>query len=283
MWRVIRRIAEAVLLGIMACTAIAIGLLELYRPQSLAVNIPEITLIVLGTITLFLFLEVGRFQTLDDHTVVLEDIEQKLSRLDLNAIAQDLKEEHYGGLIAVHKHLDENQFIKYMQHAQEITILNTWIPRLNFYNDTLVAALRRHVPVKILLLYPNSEVAQLRDEALRAANSLFPKQKVRQGIEECFEALTDVLDQVGEDSVPYLQVRLYNSLPSISVYKADEHFFVSVFFHGQLAIRSPQFEIEGSASLLGQHVMKELNILWEIGQEVEQIRNWRAEIDIMQF
>ncbi|MEV8531528.1 hypothetical protein [Streptomyces sp. NPDC051211] len=66
-----------------------------------------------------------------------------------------------------------------------------------------------------------------------------------------------------------LRVRVFNSLPSIAVYKADEHYLVSSFLHSRLAVRSPQTEIDGGGTVMGQKVQEELDTLWRIGRDID--------------
>ena len=56
-----------------------------------------------------------------------------------------------------------------MADADEIVILNTWIPELNILADALVDALERGTYVSILMLYPDSHVARLRSQALQSS------------------------------------------------------------------------------------------------------------------
>ena len=74
---------------------------------------------------------------------------------------------------------------------------------------------------------------------------------------------------------------LYDPLPSIAVYAVDGRAFVSLPLHGQLAFRSIQIEIEGQESLMGMVVFGELETLWKIGQQFEDITRWRTELHDM--
>jgi hypothetical protein len=67
---------------------------------------------------------------------------------------------------------------------------------------------------------------------------------------------------------------LYNSLPSIAVYRADETYLISSFLHGQLAIDSTQIEVDGSDTAVGEQVQRELETLWRIACDVD-LGNWR--------
>ncbi|MDQ3970318.1 MAG: hypothetical protein M3227_01370, partial [Thermoproteota archaeon] len=62
------------------------------------------------------------------------------------------------GIARVHRSLDYCLLVDLMADAEEIVILNTWIPELNILADALVDALRRGTRLSILMLYPESHV-----------------------------------------------------------------------------------------------------------------------------
>ncbi|MDJ0675948.1 MAG: hypothetical protein QNJ36_11290 [Calothrix sp. MO_167.B42] len=209
----------------------------------------------------------------------LTRIEQRLDEIDIKTIFRALKNTHDAGIVDVHKSLYSDSFKEYISNAKEITILNTFIPNLDFLADALVTALNKKSTVKILMLYPNSGIARLRSQALRGYRD---ENQVRSEIQHCLDTLSSIVQRLDDQSKQQcLKVKLYNSLPSISVYSADERFFVSVFFHRQLAIKSPQIEVLSKESILGEAIFKEIDTLWEIGQEFNDINNWRTEISIM--
>lgn len=94
------------------------------------------------------------------------------------------------------------------------------------------------------------------------------------------QILKSVYDEVPPELRHMLQVRVYNSLPSIAVYKADERYLVSSFLHGRLAIQSTQLEIDGCETAMGREVQGELDKLWGIGRDVD-LRDWQRSIDTM--
>ena len=129
--------------------------------------------------------------------------------------------------------------------------------------------------MRVLLLHPSSPVARLREEALRRDPAL--AEDVKANVERCLSIFESIAAELPEREQSRLQVRLYNSLPSIAVYKADEHFLVSSFLHAQLAIDSTQVEIDGSDTPMGEQVGRELATLWRIGCEVD-LRDWRRSL-----
>ncbi len=191
-------------------------------------------------------------------------------------------EDANAGIVRVHKNLDYHLLVDLMAEAEEIVILNTWIPDLNILDDALVEALARGTYVSILMLYPDSQIARLRSQALQGATQARVREdRVMPGVRHCLEVLAAIARTAGADGRRHLRVRLYHSLPSISVYGVDDRAFFSVFLHGQLAVKSPQIEVLGQESLMGRLVFRELETLWETGHEFEDLEQWQTELEDM--
>jgi hypothetical protein len=186
------------------------------------------------------------------------------------------------GIAGVHRNLDYHVFAERMADAASITILNTWIPELSILADGLAEALARGTDVRILMLYPHSRIAKLRTEALHGTKQApFRENQVRPGVKHCLDVLSAIASMLDDEHRSFLRVRLYNSLPSIAVYGVDDRAFVSLFLHGQLAIKMPQIEVRGEDSLLGRAVFGEVETLWQIGQQFEDVTSWPEELDRM--
>lgn len=186
------------------------------------------------------------------------------------------------GIVRVHKNLDYHLLVDLMAEAEEIVILNTWIPDLNILDDALVEALARGTYVSILMLYPDAQIARLRNQSLQGApHTRVREDRVRPGVRHCLEVLAAIARTAGQEARGHLRVRLYHSLPSISVYGIDDRAFFSVFLHGQLAVKSPQIEVEGQDTLMGRLVFRELETLWETGHEFEDLEQWESELAAM--
>lgn len=258
-------------LGIVVLVLDLLGWLDRFAPGG---TIPKITLLVLSTVTVVLLLEVDRFQA-------LEKLDTRLGLLDIEEKAKKLKDKHYAGLLKVHPHLVDDIFIEYVRSAKKVTILNTWIPNLGALLPALVEAVNRGAEVRVLLLFPNSGVAKLRTAALLAGGVKKPDDRVKIGVQHCLAELANACDGVKQRRRGCLRVKVYNTLPSISVYRADGHYLVGMFLHGQLAINLPQFEIDGVNSVLAQRVQGELDTLWKIGQELD-LDDWENGLDLIQ-
>ncbi len=193
--------------------------------------------------------------------------------LDVSALADA---EH--GIVGVHPNLEYHRLTQDIAAAREVTILNTWIPGIDILADALADAIEHGASVSILLLHPQSHIAQLRSQALqRATRARFRQDMVRPGIEHCLDVLAAVSQMVDESDRGRLRVRLYDTLPSISLYGIDDRAFVSFFMHGHLAVKSPQIELRGHDSLMGRCAFEEMAALWDMAYEIADISQWRSE------
>jgi hypothetical protein len=188
----------------------------------------------------------------------------------------------HAGIVRVHRNLDYHLLVDLMAGADEIVILNTWIPELNILADALVDALERGTYVSILMLYPDSHVARLRSQALQdSTQGRFREDRVKPGVRHCLEVLAAIARSVDVETRRHLRVRLYHSLPSLAIYGVDDRAFVSVFLHGQLAVKSVQIEVQGQETVMGRLAFGELETLWEIGREFGDITQWETELESM--
>jgi hypothetical protein len=180
-----------------------------------------------------------------------------------------------GGIVRVHPNLDYHLLSDHMAQADEIVIQNTWIPGLDILADGLVDALARGTSVSILMLHPESQIAQLRSHALYDGTAEgFRQDRVGPGVRHCLDVLAAIGSMVEPAQRGNLRVRLYNSMPSISVYRMDDRAFISFFLHGQLVVRSVQIEVLGEDSIMGRLAAREIETLWNIGHELDDITPW---------
>ncbi|MEO3868864.1 hypothetical protein ABGB18_08550 [Nonomuraea sp. B12E4] len=275
----VSRIAERAVQWVMAVAGIGIslaGLLGLLDNVALGGALPKITLLILSTVVVYLLLELGRLR-------VVDDIHDVVRRLDTDAIVRDRLRDHYGGVARVHRGFPGQVFAEHLRAARsEVRILQTWIPNLqNFQQELEDAIVHRRIRVRVLLLHPTSPVALLRDEALAGHREPAAEVNVRESVEHCLETFSKIHARLGEHR-ELLQVHVYNSLPSVAVYQADERYFVSFFLHGKLAIDSSQIEVAGSDTGMGRDVRHELDKIWDISHPIDP-GDWRRSVNNLCF
>lgn len=130
------------------------------------------------------------------------------------------------------------------------------------------------------MLYPDSDVDRLRNQALQGVT-----QNVRARIAcgracatawRCWRPSPEPRAPTAATCASGSTIRSRRSL-----YGIDDRAFFSVFLHGQLAVKSPQIEVEGQDSLMGRLVFRELQTLWETGHEFEDLEQWESEMQEM--
>jgi hypothetical protein len=179
------------------------------------------------------------------------------------------------GLISLYRRLDERKFADAMPRAQTITILNTYIPELSVYERALRQALVNGAEVAILLLHFDSSAAALRSASMvEGVDALYEESRIRIGVRHNLAILGALARALDGDARPRLRVALYDSLPSLAIYRIDDRALASVFLHGQLAVDAPQMEISGRGTLLGDMVFGELETLWDIAHEIADLCTW---------
>ena len=177
-----------------------------------------------------------------------------------------------GGIVRVHPNLDYHLLLERMASASEIMLLNTWIPGIDILADALADALGRGAAVSVLMLDPSSDVARLRSRALQEpTQARFQQDRVRPGVQHCLDVLAATSRMVEPDRRHNLRVGLYHSLPSMCVYGMDDTSFVSFFVHGRLAVKSIQIEVAGHDSILGRLAADEIEAMWRIAHELEDL------------
>lgn len=180
----------------------------------------------------------------------------------------------------VYQRFPTDIFCQLIAQGKEIRILNTWIPNLNNMIEPLIEALQKEATVRILLLYPRSLVAELRNEALETAPRPVLRESVQKGVEDNLAVLHYISRHLNDRQRKQLQVRIYHSLPSISIYQVDQFCLMGLYFHGHLAINSPQSEVN-IHSFFGKRIDEEFFTLWSIAHAIHDWENWRLELDLL--
>ncbi|KAL7579155.1 hypothetical protein ACA910_019176 [Epithemia clementina (nom. ined.)] len=168
------------------------------------------------------------------------------------------------------------EFCKQVETSKRIRLLNTWIPNIDMFYRSLITALRRDTEAElhVLLLSPHSRLSASRNRALDLCAQPVLRDYHKVGIQRTLEILKLVHDALGDDC-PVLkniqqriQVRLFDSHPSVSLYQLDDKAYIGLYWHGRMSVSSVHFEAHTENSFLGREAMKEFDILWECGTPV---------------
>lgn len=170
--------------------------------------------------------------------------------------------ESYAGILRVQKTLP-NQLIaaRFQEAKQRIYIQDIWLGDVPFYSRLLRHALKQNanLEVKILLLTPESNLVNFRQFDLDLEDNY-----IRSQLESFIRACIRIYDTVIPKN---FEVRIFDSIPSVSQIIIDDTAFVGFYLHGYRSNEAPQLEItlnneSGNYLYLGTVFVEEFEHLW---------------------
>ena len=197
------------------------------------------------------------------------------------------------GLNYIYPNFPRDGFSKAIDHLidsensehKQVDILQTFAPNLNDYFEHLIRCLQNGVQVRILLAWPYSEAAKLREEVLRRyANSSIGDEI---NIRDCVIANLETLEKVIRDSEnpKFLEIKLYDTLPSLAIYRAGSYMLAAPFLHGSLAINTFQLELTLNSTnpLITHTLQKDFELMWQVARRFypDPNLNWRNDLKIL--
>lgn len=221
-----RQITWAVLLGLLSVLLLALAARLTGYPRDLLLNVGASLLMVALTFVVF--------------DPLFDDMRK-------NAVQE-------------HRTLDLDRLVVEVRNAElRVDMLDTWTGLLEErhkyrFLDALQVAARREVPVRLLLLDPDSAAAEQRSEELDNARVPFL-------IMDNLLSLHRLRDGLPRPLADQLQVRIYDASPSIQLYRWDDKALVSFFPVGRKAYDAPQLEAFMN-SPLGEFVEGRFDELW---------------------
>jgi hypothetical protein len=201
------------------------------------------------------------------------------SEMGLNYIYPNFPRDSFGKAIDYLIDSDNSDY-------KQVDILQTFAPNLNDYFEHLIRCLQNGVQVRILLAWPYSEAAKLREEVLRRyGNSSIGGDEIN--IQDCVIANLETLEKIirVSDTSKLIEIKLYDTLPSLAIYRAGSYMLAAPFLHGLLAINTFQLELMlNSANQLITHTLqKDFEMMWQVARRFypDPSRNWRNDLKIL--
>ena len=171
------------------------------------------------------------------------------------------------------------------EDPKEVAILQTFAPNLEHYRAHLSRCLQAGVRVRILLAWPYSLAAGLREQVLtRYADEPLAEDFAIQG--SVIANLETLEATIRASRHPAnLKIRLYDTLPSLALYRAGSTLLAAPFLHGALAVHTFQLELDLRASdaLLTGTLLNDFERMWTVARPFLPApdRNWRNELKIL--
>lgn len=171
------------------------------------------------------------------------------------------------------------------QEHKKVDILQTFAPNLNDYFEHLIQCLQNDVQVRILLAWPYSEAAKLREDVLRRYADRSSADEIN--ICDCAIANLETLERIIRisNNPKLLDIKLYDTLPSLAIYRAGNYMLAAPFLHGSLAVNTFQFELKLNASnqLIVHTLQNDFELMWQVARRFypDPNRNWRNDLKIL--
>ncbi len=157
--------------------------------------------------------------------------------------------------LPIHEIIEE---IRNTRQSQRIRILDTFTALTDNYpefKDAAMTAIKKRTKIDVLLIHPYSIGAQKRAEQLKDPIDI--AQEVNKNLRQ-FYAFCSGLEAKDK---PYLEIRLYSALPSISLYHCNDWAYISLFPIGERGDESPNLKVPVD-NPFGSYVDKTFEQLW---------------------
>jgi hypothetical protein len=168
---------------------------------------------------------------------------------------------------------------------KRVDILQTFAPNLDDYFDHLTRCVQNNVQVRILLAWPYSVAAKLREDVL----TRYTHSSVSDGINisDCVIANLETLEKIINivDDRRLLKIKLYDTLPSLAIYRAGDYILAAPLLHGSLAVNTFQLELKLNTAnqLIAQTLQQDFELMWHVARRFypDPHRNWRNDLKIL--
>lgn len=204
-----------------------------------------------------------------------KEFSQKLNKLIPSAIlAEDI------GITQIYPSFPREKFKEKLRRViteedvnyKKVDILQTFAPNLNDFKPELIECIRKGVSVRIVLTWPFSTVAKLREDVLNRYASVDNDESInfKHKVIENLQTLESIIKSSRlKNPERLLQIRLYDTIPSIALYRAGKYLLSSYFFHGQLAINNFQLEmnLEPKNPLVIDSFQKDFDLMLKLSKD----------------
>jgi hypothetical protein len=183
------------------------------------------------------------------------------NHLNVDDFYDVITQQHMLGIVRTTKGFPSEKFKKYASTAKNIYILQTWIPDAVSLVGQISEGLNGGAKVHILFLDPDSISLAERSKSVG-----LPTEVIRSEIVASKYRLMMLKQNIDEDKGS-IEVRLYDSLPSMRMYMADEVAFVSFLLFSQQASNALNLEVRDTNSDWHKLISNEFRARWDSAEK----------------
>lgn len=190
-----------------------------------------------------------------------KDLLTLMVRTTLTHVLQDSASIQEMGIIAVKPHINYGELRdRIAQSKDRVYLSDTWI----FYNfngleDAFKQTAVRQIPLRILLLDPNSPVSKQRAIDLKGPLDPATNPTTAMSIRTFYQQF----------SLDNLELRFHSTMPAMQIFMCDNKAMVGFYFHGQDSQTLPQLEVlikdeKGEYTIFGRLIEAEFETKWSL-------------------
>lgn len=171
------------------------------------------------------------------------------------------------------------------RNTKQVDILQTFAPNLEDLRGQIIECLTNQIKVRILLAWPYSQAAKLRKKVLAeyAKINFDNETNILNSVVSNLETLEKIIATTKSSQL--LEIKLYDTLPSLAIYRAGNYMLAAPFLHGLLAVDTFQLELDLKASdrRITQTLLADFELMWQVARHFtpDPNRNWRNDLKIL--
>ncbi len=146
---------------------------------------------------------------------------------------------------------------EFAQSSKLVRVLQTWIPDLSHIERGILQASRRGAKAQILLLDPESAHCTHRGCDIGYPDELYVSKAIKANLGEMERFI------VANGIVEAVEIRLYDSTPTISIYSCDRFSFIGWFWMAQQCVQGACLKINRKGEVLAPSFDAHFEALWE--------------------
>lgn len=197
---------------------------------------------------------------------LLSDIEDRLTR-SIVSESELRKMLHESGLQGIYECHYRDVILKEIGAcSKEVGVLHTYLVEPSSFEQAFLGASQNGAKIRVLLLNPDSAVARQRsidmwpeDNPVNADERYVPSQ-IRMTVDE--------FRRIGRaNKLENFEIRLYDSLLSVQIYRCDDDLYVGFYPHGRKSLDAAQLKIHGHTYISSQF-FSEFDLVWNSAMPV---------------
>lgn len=188
---------------------------------------------------------------------LVEADKDSLKKITTETLQQTLKaSQNLGelGVNAVHRKMQNREFVDSCKGSSEILMLNTFIPNIRELREGIIDVLERGGTVRALVSHPENLFVDVRWPELHDSKDVFVS-----GIADTITKLRDYFEQSGSSG--RVIVKQYKRGPGVSIYATNDKAWVGSYLSKLDSMSTPFMELQSSSRVWSEY-QRHFETIW---------------------